>query len=268
MSVMSSRFIVRFRQRSDAIKEEAAFLVQAFGVRAYQRALRKELDANSLPAAHYWNRVESEVIRRIRAARGAADESETSPVIDYEPAWGERVRAQELASAIEVAHMDRVEQDRDLRSERRRSPRGKAVRDFSSPAASRSALPISARLARLPWARRRCPRRPIAVSSSIRKGTSMTLPNQTFPNQPFPSNAGHAYAEDRPDLHARVANALHWNLAIPRNRIDISVERDWVTLRGVVERTYEKSCAEALARRVPGVAGVRNEIEVRAETQC
>jgi osmotically-inducible protein OsmY len=71
--------------------------------------------------------------------------------------------------------------------------------------------------------------------------------------------------EDRLDLHARVANALHWSLAVPRNRIDVRVEGEWVMLRGVVERTYEKSCAEALARRVPGVAGVRNQIEVRAE---
>ncbi len=67
------------------------------------------------------------------------------------------------------------------------------------------------------------------------------------------------------DRHALVANALHWNLAIPRNRIDVRVEGDWVSLRGVVERTYEKSCAEALAQRVPGIVGVRNEIEVRPE---
>jgi osmotically-inducible protein OsmY len=69
----------------------------------------------------------------------------------------------------------------------------------------------------------------------------------------------------RPDLHARIANALHWSLAIPRNRIDILVQGDWVTLRGVVKRSYEKSCAEAMAQRVPGVAGVRNEIEVQPE---
>jgi osmotically-inducible protein OsmY len=67
------------------------------------------------------------------------------------------------------------------------------------------------------------------------------------------------------DLHARVANALHWSLAIPRNKIQVDVEGDWVTLRGVVAKTYERSCAEALAQRVPGVAGVRNEIEVRPE---
>ncbi|MGO9390763.1 BON domain-containing protein [Rhodoblastus sp.] len=37
---------------------------------------------------------------------------------------------------------------------------------------------------------------------------------------------------------------------------------DLVTLRGVVERAYPKSCAEAIVRRVPSVIGVRNEIAV------
>ena len=74
-------------------------------------------------------------------------------------------------------------------------------------------------------------------------------------------------AEATLDLHARVANALHWSLAIPRNRIDVRVEGGRVTLRGVVERTFEKSCAEALAQHVPGVVGVRNEIEVRPESR-
>ncbi len=36
----------------------------------------------------------------------------------------------------------------------------------------------------------------------------------------------------------------------------IRVEGGRVTLRGVVERTYEKSCVEALAQRVPSVIGV------------
>jgi osmotically-inducible protein OsmY len=92
---------------------------------------------------------------------------------------------------------------------------------------------------------------------------TMTMPSKTIgASAPFP------YAnqeEARLALHARVANALRWSLAIPRNRIDVRVEGDRVTLRGIVERTYEKLCAEALAERVPGIVGVRNEIEVRPE---
>ena len=89
-----------------------------------------------------------------------------------------------------------------------------------------------------------------------------------MPSKSTEPSAGSPYPDQeqaRPDLRGRVANALRWSLAIPRNRIDVCVERDWVTLRGVVERTYERECAEALAQRVPGVVGVRNEIEVRPE---
>jgi osmotically-inducible protein OsmY len=96
-----------------------------------------------------------------------------------------------------------------------------------------------------------------------RRWITMTMPSQT--NGPSAVSPYADQEEARADLYARVANALHWNLAIPRNRIDVRVEGDWVTLRGVVERTYEKTCAEALAQRVPGIVGVRNEIEVRPE---
>ena len=66
------------------------------------------------------------------------------------------------------------------------------------------------------------------------------------------------------DLRAEVANALHWDLAIPRYRVTVEEDRGLVILHGQVERDYQRACAEADARRVPGVVGVRNEIAVRA----
>ena len=61
---------------------------------------------------------------------------------------------------------------------------------------------------------------------------------------------------------AEVANALFWDLTIPRYRITVEEDRGFVTLRGEVERGYKRACAEADARRVPGVSGVRNEIAI------
>jgi osmotically-inducible protein OsmY len=61
-----------------------------------------------------------------------------------------------------------------------------------------------------------------------------------------------------------VINALYWDLAVPRHRVIVKVDRGVVTLEGVVERAYQKSCAEADVRRVSGVVGVRNEIAVGA----
>ena len=66
------------------------------------------------------------------------------------------------------------------------------------------------------------------------------------------------------DIRAEVANALYWNLAVPRYRVTAEVDGGVVTLHGVVERAYERSSAEATVRWVPGVMSVKNEIAIRA----
>jgi osmotically-inducible protein OsmY len=65
------------------------------------------------------------------------------------------------------------------------------------------------------------------------------------------------------DVGVEVANALHWDLAIPRYRVTAQVESGVVTLLGVVERPYLRSYAESIVRRVSGVTSVRNKIAVR-----
>jgi osmotically-inducible protein OsmY len=64
------------------------------------------------------------------------------------------------------------------------------------------------------------------------------------------------------DVRMRVLNALHWDLAIPRDRVSIEVEGGWVTISGMVDLPYQKICAESDARNVPGVVGVENRIRV------
>jgi osmotically-inducible protein OsmY len=66
-----------------------------------------------------------------------------------------------------------------------------------------------------------------------------------------------------PDIRAEIANALHWDIAIPRHRVTAKVDGGWVTLQGVVDWAYQRSCAEADVRRVPGVIGIKNEIALR-----
>jgi osmotically-inducible protein OsmY len=66
------------------------------------------------------------------------------------------------------------------------------------------------------------------------------------------------------DVDVEVANALHWDLAIPRHRVTAQVDAGVVTLRGIVERAYLRSHAESIVRRVSGVTGVKNQIAVRA----
>jgi len=59
-----------------------------------------------------------------------------------------------------------------------------------------------------------------------------------------------------------VLNALHWDVAVPRHRLKVEVENGWVTMSGMVDRPYERACAESDARRVPGVVGVNNRIRL------
>jgi osmotically-inducible protein OsmY len=66
------------------------------------------------------------------------------------------------------------------------------------------------------------------------------------------------------DVADAVLNALYWDLALPRHRVIARCEKGWVTLTGEVERAYQRSLAEADARRVRGVVGVTNAITVAA----
>ena len=62
------------------------------------------------------------------------------------------------------------------------------------------------------------------------------------------------------DVRTRVLNALHWDLAVPRDRLNVDVENGWVTVSGLVDLPYQRSCAESDAKSVPGVIGVTNRI--------
>ena len=64
------------------------------------------------------------------------------------------------------------------------------------------------------------------------------------------------------DLRLHVLNALHWDLAIPRDRLNVDVENGWVTVSGMVDLPYQRACAESDAKSVAGVAGVTNRIRL------
>jgi BON domain len=69
---------------------------------------------------------------------------------------------------------------------------------------------------------------------------------------------------DAADLEACILNALYWDLAVPSDHLKVTLERGWVTLSGAVAFSYQKSCAEADVRRVSGIRGVTNAIEIES----
>ena len=65
------------------------------------------------------------------------------------------------------------------------------------------------------------------------------------------------------DIAAEASRALAWQALIPADRIEVSVSRGYVTLRGEVPWEFQRRAAERAVRRLAGVRGVINSIRVR-----
>lgn len=69
-----------------------------------------------------------------------------------------------------------------------------------------------------------------------------------------------------PDLARAALDALQWNISVPHDRIQVKVEKGWLTLEGQVEWYYQKQAAERAVRYLRGVRGVFNRITLSAQT--
>jgi osmotically-inducible protein OsmY len=65
------------------------------------------------------------------------------------------------------------------------------------------------------------------------------------------------------DIAAAAVQALKWNVDIPADKIQVTVDKGWLTLKGEVEWQYQKDEAERAVRRLWGVTGVSNLITVK-----
>lgn len=65
------------------------------------------------------------------------------------------------------------------------------------------------------------------------------------------------------DIARAIARALEWNVSVPHEAIDVTVEHGWVTLKGQVDWDYQRKAAEREARNATGVKGVTNLITIR-----
>jgi osmotically-inducible protein OsmY len=65
------------------------------------------------------------------------------------------------------------------------------------------------------------------------------------------------------DIAAAVVRALEWDAFVPVEKLDVTVSKGWVTLRGEVEWQFQKEDAERVVRRLSGVKGVTNLIVVK-----
>jgi len=65
------------------------------------------------------------------------------------------------------------------------------------------------------------------------------------------------------DIAAAVTRALEWDAFVPVDKIDVTVSKGWVTLKGEVEWGFQRADAERVVRRITGVCGMSNQITVR-----
>lgn len=69
-----------------------------------------------------------------------------------------------------------------------------------------------------------------------------------------------------PDIAAAAIHAIEWDAFVPSDKVQVTVSKGWVTLRGEVEWQYQKEDAERVVRRLAGVKGVTNLITVKPRT--
>jgi osmotically-inducible protein OsmY len=65
------------------------------------------------------------------------------------------------------------------------------------------------------------------------------------------------------DIAQAAVDSLTWSVLVPQDRIKVKVSKGWVTLEGNVDWQYQKSAAEKAVRKLYGVVGVSNLIEVK-----
>jgi osmotically-inducible protein OsmY len=65
------------------------------------------------------------------------------------------------------------------------------------------------------------------------------------------------------EIAAAIETAFKWHTLIPEDRIQMLVEKGWVTLSGEVDWHYQRHNAESVVRPITGVVGVSNKIGLR-----
>ena len=70
-----------------------------------------------------------------------------------------------------------------------------------------------------------------------------------------------------PELAREIVQELRYELPYSYNMVRVIVSDGWVTLEGDVEWNYQKERAEAAARRVRGVKGISNFMQVRPKVE-
>ena len=68
-----------------------------------------------------------------------------------------------------------------------------------------------------------------------------------------------------PAITREAMRELHSHVSIPADKITVTVSNGWVTLQGNVDWQYQKALAESAIKKLRGVIGVTDNIEVKPQ---
>jgi osmotically-inducible protein OsmY len=73
---------------------------------------------------------------------------------------------------------------------------------------------------------------------------------------------------DDDDIVKSAIDALSWDLEVPKNKVTVKVEKGWITLSGTVDWYFQRNAAAADVRKLRGVVGMTNDIDIKPTVQA
>lgn len=73
---------------------------------------------------------------------------------------------------------------------------------------------------------------------------------------------GVSYITADDEIAKRALNSMNWSTSVPKDAVQVKVQKGWVTLTGKVEWQYQKNAAAEAVRGLAGVVGISNQIEI------
>lgn len=65
------------------------------------------------------------------------------------------------------------------------------------------------------------------------------------------------------EIALAVEHALSWNTSVPQDRVKVTVEKGWVTLKGDLDWNFQRRAVERIVRPLKGVVGITDNIQLK-----
>ncbi|MCI0467329.1 MAG: BON domain-containing protein [Beijerinckiaceae bacterium] len=70
------------------------------------------------------------------------------------------------------------------------------------------------------------------------------------------------------EIAQRALKILNWSVQVPADSLQVMVEKGWITLSGTVPWQYQRLAAESALRKLSGIVGVTNLVEIQPQVEA